>query len=88
MKKKDATLGQGIKMLTLIEQKEMPREQLQKLVETEFDDVAFRLPELSLTGDNAIMIAQAALAHLLTGDWKLATGNQSDIRAQGKLSLA
>ncbi len=32
MKEKDATLGQGIKMLTLIEQKETPCEQLQKLL--------------------------------------------------------
>ncbi len=32
MKEKDATLGQGIKMLTLIEQKETPCEQMQKLL--------------------------------------------------------
>ena len=32
MKEKDATLGQGIKMLTLIEQKETPCEQLQKIL--------------------------------------------------------
>ncbi len=32
MKEKDATLRQGIKMLTLIEQKEMPCERLQKLL--------------------------------------------------------
>ncbi|MDO8518365.1 MAG: tRNA (adenosine(37)-N6)-threonylcarbamoyltransferase complex transferase subunit TsaD, partial [bacterium] len=75
-------LGGGVAANTHI------RKQLQQLVTEEFSGVAFRLPELSITGDNAIMIAQAALAHLLTGNWQLATSNQSDIRAQGKLSLA
>jgi len=65
------------------------REQLQKLVLAEFDDVEFRLPELSITGDNAIMIAEAALARLLLGNWDLSsTRSDLDIKAQGNLSLA
>ena len=38
------------------------RESLQKLLTEELPDVEMRLPELSITGDNAIMIAEAALA--------------------------
>jgi len=65
------------------------REQLQKLVLDEFDDVEFRLPELSITGDNAVMIAEAALTRLLLGNWSLDSA-RSDlaIEAQGNLSLA
>lgn len=62
------------------------REELQKMVLDEFPDVEFRLPELSITGDNAIMIAEAALARLLLGHLKLEP--QGDIKAQGNLSLA
>ena len=72
-------LGGGVAANTHI------RKQLQKLVETEFHDVAFRLPELSITGDNAIMIAQAALARSLDG--VQTTPDPSTIRAHGKLSL-
>src|SRR3989344_5643726 len=43
------------------------REKLEALVLEEFPDVDLRLPELSITGDNAIMIAQAALARALSG---------------------
>lgn len=62
------------------------REELQKMVLDEFPDVDFRLPHLSITGDNAIMIGEAALAHLLRGDWKVEP--QGEIKAQGNLSLA
>jgi N6-L-threonylcarbamoyladenine synthase len=62
------------------------REQLQKLVLEEFDDIEFRLPELSITGDNAVMIGEAALARLLLGRLKLEP--QGEIKAQGNLSLA
>ncbi len=65
------------------------REQLQKMVLDEFDDVEFRLPELSITGDNAVMIAEAALARLLLGNWSLEQPRSNlDIKAQGNLSLA
>lgn len=62
------------------------REELQKMVLDEFPDVEFRLPHLSITGDNAVMIGEAALAHLLLGDWALEP--QDEIKAQGNLSLA
>jgi N6-L-threonylcarbamoyladenine synthase len=42
------------------------RDLLQQLITDEFDDVDFRLPELSITGDNAIMIAEAALIRRLS----------------------
>lgn len=62
------------------------REELQKMVLEEFPDVEFRLPALSITGDNAVMIGEAALAHLLLGDWQLE--NKGEVRAHGNLSLA
>ena len=43
------------------------RESLQTLIRDEFPDVTFYLPELSITGDNAVMIAEAALARALAG---------------------
>jgi len=61
------------------------RERLEKLVLDEFPDVEYRLPHLAITGDNAIMIAQAALCHLLTGDWQ---EPPADIKAVGNLSIA
>lgn len=61
------------------------REELQKMILDEFPDVEFRLPHLSITGDNAIMIGEAALAHLLQGDWQLE--DRGDIKASGNLSL-
>ncbi len=64
------------------------REKLHALVSNEFPDVEFRLPHLAITGDNAVMIGQAALAHLLTNNWQLITDNKLEIRAQGNLSLA
>src|SRR3989344_748355 len=61
------------------------RESLQNLITKEFPDVEFRLPELSITGDNAVMIAQTALARLLSGKQK---ENGAEIRAVGNLSIA
>lgn len=43
------------------------RERLVKFLEDEFPNVEMRLPELSITGDNAVMIAEAALARALSG---------------------
>ncbi len=61
------------------------REKLQALVLEEFPDVDLRLPELSITGDNAIMIAQAALARALSG---VNDSASPDLRAVGNLSIA
>lgn len=61
------------------------RGRLQALTLDEFPDVTFKLPELSITGDNAIMIAQAALCHLLSGDWQ---EPPKEFRATGNLSIA
>lgn len=61
------------------------RERLQALLLDEFPDVELRLPHLSITGDNAIMIAQAALVRLLSHSWETPPG---DIRAVGNLSIA
>jgi len=61
------------------------REQLEALVLEEFPDVELRLPQLSITGDNAIMIAQAALARALSGINDTAGPN---LRAIGNLSIA
>ena len=64
------------------------REQLQQMILDDFSDVEFRLPELSITGDNAIMIAEAALAHLMMTDWTLNQfGSDTELKAQGNLSL-
>ena len=62
------------------------REKLQALVLEDFPDVDFRLPELSITGDNAIMIAQAALCRALSGITSPLP--PADIRAVGNLSIA
>jgi N6-L-threonylcarbamoyladenine synthase len=43
------------------------RERLVAFLEDEFPNVEMRLPELSITGDNAVMIAEAALARALSG---------------------
>ena len=59
------------------------RGELAHLLGREFPDVIVRLPEPSMTGDNAIMIAQAALARALSGVQE-STG---EIRAIGNLSL-
>ncbi len=61
------------------------RERLMQLVLDEFPDVELRLPELDITGDNAIMIAQAALARRLSGIVDEKDG--AEIRAVGNLSI-
>lgn len=61
------------------------RERLEALVLEEFSDVEFKLPELSITGDNAIMIAEATLARALFG---LNDAVGDDLRAVGSLSIA
>ncbi len=60
------------------------RQKLQELVTKDFPEVEFRLPELSITGDNAIMIAEAALARALSGKQDATT---EDFRAVGNLSI-
>lgn len=60
------------------------RESLQRLIDQDFSDVEFRLPELSITGDNAIMIAEAALARALSG---IDDTSKGEVRAVGNLSL-
>ncbi|MBP9710833.1 MAG: tRNA (adenosine(37)-N6)-threonylcarbamoyltransferase complex transferase subunit TsaD [Candidatus Pacebacteria bacterium] len=61
------------------------RESLQKLIDKDFSDVEMRLPELSITGDNAIMIAEAALARALSD---LDDSAKAEIRAVGNLSIS
>jgi len=61
------------------------REQIEKMILDEFPDVDLRLPALDITGDNAIMIAQAALARALSGKNNTAG---PDLRAVGNLSIA
>lgn len=43
------------------------RERLSAFLKDEFPDVVLRLPDLSITGDNGVMIAEAALARALSG---------------------
>ena len=61
------------------------RGSLQKMIAKEFSYVDFRLPELSITGDNAIMIAEAALTRSLSG---IEVDQTKEIRAVGNLSIA
>ena len=60
------------------------RESLQNLIKEKFNEVEMRLPELNITGDNAIMIAEAALARALSGI-NDATGEE--VVAKGNLSI-
>ncbi|HVZ75721.1 MAG TPA: tRNA (adenosine(37)-N6)-threonylcarbamoyltransferase complex transferase subunit TsaD [Candidatus Paceibacterota bacterium] len=60
------------------------REKLKAVVAKEFPDVEFRLPEHAITGDNAIMIAEAALTRRLGG---LEDATKEDFRAVGNLSI-
>ena len=60
------------------------RRELEKLVHEEFPDTTPYVPHLSITGDNAIMMAQSALMHLEAGDMP----HGGDIRADGNLSLS
>lgn len=59
------------------------RRELTKLIETEFPETKIYLPHVSITGDNAVMIAQASLMHLMNGEMP----KGGDIRANGNLSL-
>lgn len=59
------------------------RETLQQLLLEEFPDVEMRLPNPTITGDNAVMIAQAALARELFGIKK----DGAEVRAAGNLSI-
>lgn len=63
------------------------RHMLKKLVEDEFPNVALFLPDPSITGDNAVMIAQAALVEFLSGKWHTHTP-PAEIKAVGNLSIA
>jgi len=60
------------------------RESLMEMIKKDFSDVEMRLPELNITGDNAIMIAEAALARRLSDIDDTA---KPDLRAVGKLSI-
>lgn len=62
------------------------RETLRALVTNEFPDVEFRLPEYSITGDNAIMIGEAALVRSLGGAQEAV--DPETIRAEGNLSIS
>ena len=65
------------------------RERLQNLVQEELladgYDIELRLPDLAITGDNATMIAEAALTHLLTNG--IPSDQSDELRAVGNLSL-
>jgi N6-L-threonylcarbamoyladenine synthase len=63
------------------------RERLSNTIKEEFPEVEVRLPDLSITGDNGIMIAEAALVHFLLGDWTLENPPR-ELRATGNLSIA
>jgi N6-L-threonylcarbamoyladenine synthase len=59
------------------------RRELTKLIESDFPDTKIYLPHISITGDNAVMIAQATLMHVMNGE----QSKGGDIRANGNLSL-
>jgi len=61
------------------------REVIGAAVAKEYPEVSFRLPDTSITGDNAIMIAEAALARALSGKIEPST---EPIVARGNLSLS
>ncbi len=61
------------------------RKVIAEAVAKEFPEVEFRLPDTSITGDNAIMIAEAALARVLSEKISPAT---EPIVARGNLSLS
>ena len=61
------------------------RSTLTDVITQEFPDVRVYLPQLSLTGDNAIMIAMAALARSLSGIQVVP--DPTTLRAQGNLSI-
>ena len=61
------------------------RRSLAEAITAEHPEVRFYTPEVSITGDNAVMIAQAALARSLSGLTEVP--EPSTIRASGHLSL-
>ena len=61
------------------------REAIPAAVKKEFFEVEFRLPDPAITGDNAVMIAEAALARALSNKITPAT---EPIVARGNLSLS
>ncbi|MDE2213230.1 MAG: tRNA (adenosine(37)-N6)-threonylcarbamoyltransferase complex transferase subunit TsaD [Patescibacteria group bacterium] len=63
------------------------RESLTSMLKKEFPEVEIRLPELSITGDNAVMIAEAALTRLLSGG-ETNPKETLEMRADGALSIA
>lgn len=76
---KTFVIGGGVAASTYL------RERLQKMIDREFPDVEFRLPDRAITGDNAIMIAQAALVRALSGK---STPADDTLKAVGNLSIA
>ncbi len=76
---KTFVIGGGVAANSFIRQK------LQDLLQKEFPDVEMRLPDPAITGDNAVMIAEAALARALAG--KNDTSD-ADLKAVGNLSIA
>ena len=61
---------------------------LAEMVRNEFPGTDVRAPKPSAAGDNAIMIAQTALAHLLSGDWALEGKQPAEpLKAEGNLGL-
>ena len=64
------------------------RNALAEMVQEEFPGTDIRAPKPSAAGDNAIMIAQAALAHLLSGHWTLEGKHPAEpLKAEGNLGL-
>jgi N6-L-threonylcarbamoyladenine synthase len=61
------------------------RERLVQMVAEKFNEVEIRLPELGITGDNAVMIAEAALARALAGKNDAEGG---EVLAKGNLSIS
>ncbi len=61
------------------------RERLQALVLEEFPEAKLCLPDISITGDNATMIAEAALTHLLARG--IPKDQSETLRAEGSLGL-
>ena len=74
---KTFVLGGGVAANTHI------RRELKKMVETDFPDVDIRFPDPKNTGDNAVMIAIAALCHAE----KEGVHSYRHIAAEGNLSL-
>ena len=62
------------------------RTALERLLAEEFPTVILKLPELSITGDNAVMIAEAALVRFLRRMWDT-EHPPVQIRAIGNLSI-